>query len=205
MRVLVTGADGFIGRQIAAGLAAAGHAVVPCGRGRCDFARDHSPEIWLPRLEEIDAVVNCAGILRERKRDTFDRVYVQAPRALFEACARAGVQRIVQVSSLGDPANNEFIASKHRGDAELMKLDLDWMILRPSVVYTTRGAHGGTALLRAMSALPLARSRRAAGAAHRACNRLDRIRHRRADDAGGAGRGDTRRRGHHARHIAFYL
>lgn len=156
MRIVVTGGNGFIGRQVAAGLTAAGHAVVSCGKDQCDFSRDDTPEIWLPRLREIDAVVNCAGILRERGRDTFDRVHVQAPRALFQACARAGVRRVVQVSALGDPADGEFVASKHRGDAELMNLDLDWVILRPSVVYSARGAHGGTALLRAIAALPVA-------------------------------------------------
>jgi hypothetical protein len=55
---------------------------------------------------------------------------------------------------LGSSDDGEFIASKHRGDDQLKALDLDWTIVRPSVVYSPRGSYGGTSLLRAMSALP---------------------------------------------------
>lgn len=44
--------------------------------------------------------------------------------------------------------------TKHAADAFLMELDLDWTVLRPSVVYTTAGSYGGTSLLRALSVLP---------------------------------------------------
>jgi uncharacterized protein YbjT (DUF2867 family) len=167
VRVLVTGAGGFIGRQVAAALVAAGHRVAagvrtptrhhprPDDDGiACDFARDHTPETWLGRLVGIDAVVNCVGVLRERGADTFQHVHVDAPRALAEACVRSGIRRFVQVSALGDPADGEFIASKHRGDEALRALDLDLVIVRPSVVYSTRGSYGGTSLLRAMAAVP---------------------------------------------------
>lgn len=168
MRVLVTGAYGFIGARIVAALIEAGHTPVAAVRGArlgqrfggieaiaCDFARDDRPEDWIPRLAGIDAVVNCAGILRERGADTHAQVHEAVPAALFAACVRAGVDRVVQVSALGDPADGEFIASKHRGDAALMRLDLDWVVLRPSVVVSTAGSYGGTSLLRGLAALPL--------------------------------------------------
>lgn len=60
----------------------------------------------------------------------------------------------MQVSALGDPRDGEFIASKHALDADLQKLDLDWAILRPSVVYSPAGSYGGSSLLRALAALP---------------------------------------------------
>lgn len=120
----------------------------------CDMAQDVDEARWLPRLAGIDAVVNCAGILRERGRDRFEVVHEHAPLALFHACVSAGVRRVVQLSALGVPADGEFIASKHRADAALLELDLDATVLRPSVVYDTRGSHGGTSLLRAMAALP---------------------------------------------------
>ena len=167
MRVLVIGAHGFIGSQIAAALTVAGHDVV-CGLRTaridagasqrstiaCDMATDLHEEDWLPRLAGIDAVVNCAGILRERGRDRFEAVHVQAPQALFRACVRQLIRRVVQISALGDPADGEFIASKHRGDEALLALDLDAVVLRPSVVYSTAGSYGGTSLLRALAALP---------------------------------------------------
>src|SRR5260221_623900 len=73
VRVLLTGANGFIGRYLLAGLVQAGHDVVPAVRRpvetdrllshptsiRVDFNRDVEPAIWLPRLAGIDAVVNC--------------------------------------------------------------------------------------------------------------------------------------------------
>lgn len=167
MRVLVTGAHGFIGSIVVAQLLATGHEVVPAvrrprqaqGRGlmagiACDMAKDVDEAHWLPRLAGVEAVVNCAGILRERGSDRYETVHVHAPLALFRACVSAGLRRVVQVSALGDPADGEFIASKHRADAALVELDLDATVLRPSVVYDTRGSHGGTSLLRAMAALP---------------------------------------------------
>lgn len=166
--VLVTGAHGFIGSHVVAALLDAGFSPVAAVRRRrgepaaagverigCDFAADTDPAIWLPRLRRIDAVVNCAGILRERGGDSFARVHEQAPGALFRACREAGVRRVVQVSALGDPADGEFVASKHRCDAALMASELEWVVLRPSLVYSPQGSYGGTSLLRALAALPL--------------------------------------------------
>lgn len=167
MRVLVTGAYGFIGAHIVAALTAARHEVVCAVRGArvdsrfpglkaiaCDMARDVREEVWVPRLAGIDAVVNVAGILRERRAESFAVVHEQAPMALFRVCQQHGIRRVVQISALGDAADGEFIASKHRCDDALATLDLDWLVLRPSLVYSARGSYGGTSLLRALAGLP---------------------------------------------------
>lgn len=166
MKIFVTGAYGFIGRQVVAGLLQAGHSVV-CGVRKpepnvyaglntvvCDLARDVRPEDWLPRLAGIDVVVNCAGILREVSGQTFDAVHRAAPCALFDACVQAGVRRVVQVSALGHPEDGAFIRSKHAADEYLMTLPLEFVVVRPSVVYSTSGSYGGTSLLRALSSVP---------------------------------------------------
>jgi len=161
MRVLVTGASGFIGARVVAVLREAGHEAVAAmrhgsapGTVACDFSRDLDPAVWQPRLAGIDAVVNCAGILRETRHDTFQRVHVDAPLALFRACEAAQVRRVIQLSALGEPEDGEFIASKQRCDQALAELDLDWLVLRPGLVYSAHGAYGGTTLLRAFAALP---------------------------------------------------
>ena len=66
--------------------------------------KEHPVEVWLPRLAGVDAVVNAAGLLRESGAQRFDTVHVAAPTALFDACARCGVRRVVQVSALGADA-----------------------------------------------------------------------------------------------------
>jgi uncharacterized protein YbjT (DUF2867 family) len=163
MRVLVAGAEGFIGRHIVVALKAAGHDVVAGVRRLatgssqsigCDFSRDLDPNVWIPRLSGVDVVVNAIGILRPSQANSFERVHVLGPKALFEACVTARVWRVIQISALGSSAAGEYLASKHRGDAELAKLDLDWTILRPSLVYSVSGSYGGTSLLRAMAAFP---------------------------------------------------
>jgi uncharacterized protein YbjT (DUF2867 family) len=163
MRVFVAGANGFIGRYIVAALNGSGHEVVWGLRRQenahplsiaCDFSRDLGADIWAARLTGIEAVINAVGILRESKRNSFERIHVLGPKALFDGCALAGVRRVIQISAFGSPDVGEYLASKHRGDAELQKLDLDWTILRPSLVFSVAGSYGGTSLLRAMAALP---------------------------------------------------
>lgn len=165
MRVLVTGAGGFIGAHIVAELARAGHEVISAVRRpikddpkavACDMAADTHVDDWLPRLQGVNAVVNAAGILRESGNNRFDVVHRDAPCTLFRACGQAGVKRVVQISAVGDPKDTNFIRSKHEGDRCLSSLSIDWIVVRPSVVYAASGSYGGTSLLRAMAATPLA-------------------------------------------------
>ena len=76
--------------------------------------------------------------------------------ALFAACARAAVRRVIHISAAGidRAAPTRFSRSKLEGDRALMALDLDWVILRPSVVIG-RGAYGGSALIRGLAALSI--------------------------------------------------
>jgi uncharacterized protein YbjT (DUF2867 family) len=170
MRILITGATGFIGRQIAGALIAAGHslrcAVRDTRRARrmfprqdvvaCNFNRDVTPEVWRTRLEGIDAVVNCAGILQSRGRQKMAAIHDAAPKALFEACAGTGVGRVVHISALGVGPDLpvEYSRTKLAAEQHLQDLDLDWVILRPSMVYSTAGSFGGSSLFRGLASLP---------------------------------------------------
>lgn len=149
--VLVLGGAGFIGRHVAAALAARGCRVVagsrhPQRRQRTTAATAHGwrklrmermlhASDWNDVLDGCDAVVNCVGILRQRWRETYDRVHHLAPAALASACRERGL-RLVHVSALGfDPAlRSRFLRSKHDGEAALRASDADWHIVRPSLL-----------------------------------------------------------------------
>ncbi len=161
MRILVCGANGFIGGTIAAHLAAAGHTVVrgvrhPAEPGdiAIDYARDFEVADWLPRLQGIDAVVNAIGIIIEQGGQKFDDIHRRAPSAMFAACAEAGVKRVLQISALGaERGDTAYFATKRAADEVLMAQPVEWQIVRPAIVY---GADGASAkVFRMLASLPL--------------------------------------------------
>jgi uncharacterized protein YbjT (DUF2867 family) len=170
MRVLVTGGYGLIGSACLAQLHHDSHELVGLGRDvaaarrRFPYARWVAADVrhlttaaeWRPLLNNIDAVVNCLGVLQDGARDDVRRVHVTATCALFNACREAGILRVIHVSMLGAErdAPTEFARSKAEADAYLMGLKLDWLILRPGLVLAP-AAYGGTAMLRAIAACPL--------------------------------------------------
>lgn len=156
MRILLLGASGFIGSRIAAALRGHGHAVLACGRGAAvpaDLARDGKPE-WLPRLAGIDAVVNAAGALQ----GPLEAIHASGPIALFEACAEAGIPRLVQISALGaGEGSTRFLRTKRAADERLLALRdaggrRGWCVLRPSLVVGRGGE--STRRFAALAALP---------------------------------------------------
>ncbi|WP_062791312.1 complex I NDUFA9 subunit family protein [Aquitalea pelogenes] len=156
MKILLTGGDGFIGRHVHLRLQAAGHCTRLLSRRHgCDFVSMTEPRHWLPWVKGLDAVINCAGIFTATRQQTFDRVHTDAPVALFQACAEAGIARVVQLSALGADAHAPipFLRSKGRADAFLQMLPLNWMVLRPSLVV----GKGGTSshLMQQLARLPL--------------------------------------------------
>jgi len=106
-------------------------------------------------LTGIDAVINCAGILQGRPGQSIEAIHATAPKALFTACRQAGVKRVIQISAISaeHSAGTAYASTKREADDFLAASDLNWVILRPSLVYA-EGAYGGTALLRALAALP---------------------------------------------------
>jgi uncharacterized protein YbjT (DUF2867 family) len=156
MNILLTGGDGFIGRHIHARLQAAGHCTrVLSRRHGCDFASMTQPGHWLPLVKGLDAVINCAGIFVATHQHSFEQVHTDAPVALFQACAEAGIPRLVQLSALGADVHalSPFLRSKGRADAFLQMLPLNWMVLRPSLVVGNGGS--SSRFMYQLSRLPL--------------------------------------------------
>jgi uncharacterized protein YbjT (DUF2867 family) len=169
VNVLVTGADGFIGRHVVAALLARGHRVVGAVRRPDHFARlfpnlehvhanftqDQRPEDWLPRLAGIEAVVNAVGIFTERGEQTFEAIHSKAPQALFTACAQAEVRRVIQISALGadSQARSRFHLSKRAADEALAALDLEGIIVQPSLVFGPGGQ--SASFFTQLAAMPL--------------------------------------------------
>src|SRR4051812_26285019 len=103
MRVLLTGATGFIGSTVLARLQDAGHEVWAVTRRRgavarrlsparwieLDMASTTTPEAWTPHLAGVDAVVNCAGVLQDGGSDSTAGVHRDGAAALFSACEAA--------------------------------------------------------------------------------------------------------------------
>ncbi len=142
MNILLTGATGFIGRNIAFELVSAGHRVTPVSRRQgIDICRRLTPTSWLSVLNGIDAVINCVGIIGESGTQRFAPLHTHAPIALFKACSQAGVKRVLQISAMGadETAFSAYHLSKRCADDYLRSLDLDWFVLRPSLIYGRGG------------------------------------------------------------------
>lgn len=169
MNILVTGASGFIASQIVTDLLAAGHSVTGCVQDiahaknifptvtllTCNFIQDTSPEHWINRLNNIDVVINCVGILSHPSKKIMWAIHYETPQALFDACVQVGVKKIIQISALGvDKSEVDYAKSKKAADDYLLTLPIHSVILRPSLVYG-HGSYGGTSLFRGLAGLPM--------------------------------------------------
>ena len=118
---------------------------------RSTSPRATRPEDWLACLAGIDAVVNCAGVLQDCRRDSTRGVHADgSARCSRPANAPAsGGSSTCRRSASTARRRPRFRATKREGDEALMRRDLDWVILRPSVVLGP-AAYGGSALFRGL-------------------------------------------------------
>ncbi|MDO9244994.1 MAG: SDR family oxidoreductase [Phenylobacterium sp.] len=168
MRIAIIGAYGLIGSYVSARLVADGHVVVGVGRD-IDVARRRFPTLewkradlakasvadWTAALAGIEAVINCAGALQDSPRDDLKAVHVEGVRRLAKACEGIGVRRLVHISAAGvEPGRGTaFNATKLEAETLLAQSPLEWIILRPGLVFAP-AAYGGTALLRGLAGFP---------------------------------------------------
>lgn len=155
MKILLTGAHGFIGGHLFVALIKQGHDLVCPVRtprpgsalaGQAsivpgDFKAMTHQDDWLPLLEGVDCVINTVGIFQAAAIEDYERVHVQAPAALFAAARRRGI-RVIQFSALGadSGARTDFHLSKRAADDVLREAGMPAFIVQPSLVYGKDGA-----------------------------------------------------------------
>ncbi len=173
MRVVIVGASGFLGNALAEGFARQGARLLCTARDpsaasaratwpqsrtrwlRADLAQVPPVSFWMPHLLPGDVVINAAGVLRERHVGEFDAVHHRGPAMLFEACDRAGVALVIQVSALGadEEATSAYHRSKALADARLRRCSVASAVVQPSLVWGEEGA--SAQFFAALAVMPL--------------------------------------------------
>ena len=161
-RVLVTGASGFAGPPVVAALREAGFTVRAALRRDVPTMRETEtvligdladPIDWRDALADVDHVVHLAGLAHAGPalhEDLYRRINTEATLRLAEAAEAAGAKRFVFISSIkaltgasdgtfqdeDEPhPTDAYGRSKLAAEQGLVPLDLDWIALRPVLIY----------------------------------------------------------------------
>lgn len=151
-RVLILGGTGFVGRHLCEALQSQDVSITVVTRRLPARSVQMLPRVQvvvadvfhepalLSLVAEHDIVINLVAILHGTA-DEFERVHVQLPQSLAQACAQAHVQRLIHVSALGADTQGPSLyqRSKGRGEAVLQAVadqhGLSLRMLRPSVIF----------------------------------------------------------------------
>jgi uncharacterized protein YbjT (DUF2867 family) len=151
--VTVIGGTGFLGRQIVRRLAKDGYRVRVTSR-KPTRAYDMRPlgdvgQIALVKADirnqaEVAAavagarvVINTVGILREGGGRSFEDMHGNGAGIVARAAAKAGAERLIQISAIGaDPkARANYARTKGEGERQVREAFPDATIMRPSIVF----------------------------------------------------------------------
>jgi len=146
-RIAVTGASGFIGRRLVARLTERGDRVTTLRHRRDGEFGDAVQQVpgglddadALRALTDgADAVIHLGGLVAAPRAQDFERVNTAGTERLAAAAERAGVARLLYMSSLAarEPRLSAYAASKRAGEDRLAaSRTLAWDALRPPAVY----------------------------------------------------------------------
>lgn len=168
MKVLVTGGSGVVGASTVTALLQRGHSVRLLSRHADRDARSWAhgvapvqgdisdPASVRGAADGCDAIIHLVAIVAEDPPETtFEKVNVEGTRVMVKEAERAGVKRLVYVSSLGcDRGESGYHRSKHAGERVVEQFNGRYIILRPGAVYGPGDEHLSV-LLRLVRTLPV--------------------------------------------------
>lgn len=153
MKIFASGSTGFVGGHLCAELLGRGHQLrlLTHQRQSSQVAGVEMisgevtlPESYVDALQGCDAVINLVGIIREfpGRGITFDRLHVEATRAMVGAARQSGIKRYLQMSALGTRpgATSRYHQTKFQAEELVRSSGLDFTIFRPSIIFGPRDA-----------------------------------------------------------------
>ena len=166
-RVLLTGASGFVGREILRQLLASGREVVAISRhpraetvppGVIQVAADITGEGWLRWCDGCGAAIHLVGIIREVRTSgvTFERAHRIATERVIAGCKKLGIRRLLHMSALGSRAGaaTPYHRTKWQAEEAVRASGLEWTIFRPAPIFGP-GDGFSTSIAAAMRRIPV--------------------------------------------------
>jgi uncharacterized protein YbjT (DUF2867 family) len=169
-KILVLGASGLIGRFVTDDLRIRGFGVVAIARKFSAGQRTNASDLEMPILSmapaalarllrdhRIDVVVNCLGVVQDGPGSDTAAVHRDFVVRLLQAIGDCGHPlRLIQISIPGAAAADRtaFSATKRQAERLIAGSSIAYAILRPGLVVAP-AAYGGSALVRALAALPV--------------------------------------------------
>ncbi len=154
MKVLVTGATGFVGPTVANAIADAGHELRVLEREpgswrkagiRCQDAVQGDmtdAESLRSAAEGREVVVHLVAIVQGRP-EQFQRVMIEGTRSLLAASMAAGARRFVLMSALGTSEEKKdlvpYFNAKWQQEQDVKRSGLEHVIFRPSFIFGREG------------------------------------------------------------------
>jgi uncharacterized protein YbjT (DUF2867 family) len=153
MKVFLTGATGYVGQRLVSGLLEDKIDIRALVRKQSinKFTNDVTNHIEIVigdvtdiksisgLLHECEAVIYVPGLLREfrEKGITFQAIHVEGVQNLISEATRSGVKRFILISANGvrQNASTEYLKTKYDAEECLKQSNLNWTILRPSVIF----------------------------------------------------------------------
>ena len=150
--VSVIGGAGFLGRYVVQDLVRGGARVRVCTRDIQDaqflkilgdvgqvnpvYANVCDPSSLRAAIDGADYVINLAGVLKKRGKNSFDKVHVEGARNVAKAAKAEGVKGLVHVSSISaNPSSRSTYAkTKFAGEQAVTEEFPDAVILRPAML-----------------------------------------------------------------------
>lgn len=145
--ILITGASGFVGRNLLRSLGDKGMRIKCLVRDRSKVDLDEKIEIVEGNISDrnvlyeatknVDTVVHLAAVIKSSEPREFENVNVIGTKNLVNACLRNGIKKIIYVSSLDATLNRPDVYGKTKagGEDEIIRSSIDYIILRPALIY----------------------------------------------------------------------
>ncbi|BDP40775.1 NADH(P)-binding protein [Deinococcus aetherius] len=164
MRILVTGATGFVGGAVVSELALRGHTVLAGSRRGTDLPNAQGVTLDVTDPAQVmrvfgeansEAVIHLVGIIHETGAQTFERVHFEGTRNVLAATPRGA--RYVQMSALGarEDSGSRYSSTKGRAERLVRESGLPFTVFRPSLIFGPGDDFFGRVLRELVSTAPI--------------------------------------------------
>jgi len=145
--IFITGATGFIGKNLLKKLLEANLLIRALARDKSRINKVNNLEViegdlldkenLFKVMQNVDVVIHLAAVVKASSAYEYNKTNIEGTKNLVEACLKNKVKKIIYISSLDAGLDNPncYGESKALGEIIIRESGIDYIILRPSLVY----------------------------------------------------------------------